>query len=177
MQYRTLIDPLTGLLNRRGIEGIVEHEVRRRARYPAPLALGLVDADHFKEINTRHLLPGGDAALVGIARALSGALRDTDRVGRVGGEEFLVVAPQTDAAGAGALAERLRTAVEQTPIRYDGQAIAVTVSLGFAVAETETAADLQELRHTTAAALAEAKATGRNRSVVRVLGASARQAS
>ena len=112
----------------------VEHEIRRRGRQPGPLAVGLIDADHFKTINTEHHHPGGDHALIGLARALVGALRTTDRAGRLGGEEFLVVAPQTDVDGAAALAERIRAAVERTPVHYNGQAIRLTVSVGFAVA-------------------------------------------
>jgi diguanylate cyclase (GGDEF)-like protein len=166
---RAMTDPLTGLPNRRAIEAVAEHEIHRRGRYPGALALGLIDADHFREINRVHLYAGGDEALVGIARSLSGALRDADRLGRVGGEEFRVVAPQTDRAGAEFLAERLRTAVEQATVRYHDQAIPVTVSIGFAVAEASTKADLAQLTHLAADALARAKQSGRNRSVVLAL--------
>jgi diguanylate cyclase (GGDEF)-like protein len=166
-ECQALTDPLTGLPNRRAIEDIAEREVRRRARYPAPLALGLVDADHFREINRRYLHPGGDQALLGISRALSTAVRGADRVGRIGGEEFLVVAPQTNQAGAEALAERLRLAVERAPVRYGAETIAVTVSLGFAVVDFADEADHAGLTRLAAEALAEAKRAGRNRAVVR----------
>jgi diguanylate cyclase (GGDEF)-like protein len=132
-----------------------------------PLALGVLDADHFKEVNRLYDLSGGDAALRGIALALSAALRLSDRAGRIGGEEFLVVAPQTDAAGAAVLAERLRASVAGEPIRYNGSSIAVTISLGFAVADTGIICDYPQLRHAADAALAEAKAAGRNRPVIR----------
>jgi diguanylate cyclase (GGDEF)-like protein len=177
LECQAMTDALTGLLNRQGIEGVAEYEVGRHARYPAPLALGLIDADHFKEINSLHLIPGGDQALTCLARALTGALRAADRVGRVGGEEFLVVAPQTDLAGAKALAERLRTTVEQTPIHYEGKAIALTISVGFAVAEAGMRADVVALQHVAALALNEAKNAGRNCSVVRKLEAPVQQAS
>jgi len=169
MECQATTDPLTGLLNRRAIEALAENEVCRRTRYPEPLALGLIDADHFREINGRYLLPGGDQVLIGLSRALAGCLRAADRVGRVGGEEFLIVAPQTGLAGAGSLAERLRASVEQTSIHYNGQAIAVTVSVGFAVAERGEPADCNQLRHIAATALAEAKRAGRNCSVIRTL--------
>lgn len=162
--------PLTGLLNRRAIEGAAEYEAGRRARYPGPLALGLIDADRFKEVNDRFLWPGGDQVLVGLAGVLSGSLRALDRVGRVGGDEFLVVAPQTDVAGATALAERLRAAVAQTPVRCNGQAVAVTMSVGFAVAEAGETADWGELKRVAAQSAAAAKRAGGNRSVVRALG-------
>ncbi len=170
MEALALTDPLTGLPNRRAIDQAVEEESSRRSRYPAPLALGLVDADHFREINRRHLHPGGDQALIGLARALANSLRKADRVGRVGGEEFLVLSPQTGLYGATALAERLHATVAQTPIHYNGEAIAVTVSIGFVVAEAGTPADFRELRHHAAAALAEAKKAGRNCAIVRVVG-------
>jgi diguanylate cyclase (GGDEF)-like protein len=172
MECLAMTDSLTSLPNRRAIEAVAEHEVRRRSRYPGPLALGMIDADHFREINTVHKHPGGDEALVGIGRSLAGALRVSDQLGRVGGEEFLVVAPQTDQAGAEFLAERLRTAVEQAAVRYRGQDIPVTVSVGFAVAEASTKADLAQLYHFAADALARAKQAGRNRSVVLALPAS-----
>jgi diguanylate cyclase (GGDEF)-like protein len=162
-----LTDPLTGLANRRAIEQDAEYEIRRRNRQPGPMAIGLVDADHFKEVNTRHLHSGGDQALIGLARTLSSSARTTDRVGRVGGEEFLVIAPQTDAAGAEVLAERLRAAVEQTPVRYNGTLIGLTISSGFAVVGAEEQADFAVLQDLAAAALSEAKNAGRNRVVVR----------
>jgi len=79
LESRALLDSLTSLLNRRAIEGIVQYEVRCRARYPAPLALGPIDVDGFKAINSQHLLPGGDQALLGVAGALVGALRAADQ--------------------------------------------------------------------------------------------------
>jgi diguanylate cyclase (GGDEF)-like protein len=169
LESQGLTDALTGLPNRRAIEAAAGREVARRARHPAPLALGLIDADHFKQVNTDHLLSGGDRALVGLARAARAAIRETDSLGRVGGEEFLLVCPMTDAAGAEALAERVRAAVEREPIRYDGKAIALTVSVGMAVAPAGQPADLAALRHVAAQCLAEAKKAGRNRCVVREL--------
>lgn len=171
MKFLAMTDSLTGLFNHRAIEDAVEKELSRRNRYPCALALGLIDADHFKEINRRYLHPGGDQALIGLAQALSSSLRATDRVGRVGGEEFLVLSPQTDLAGAKALAERLRTTVAQTPIFYKGQTIAVTVSIGFAVADAGTPADIRRLKHIAAEALFKAKTAGRNRSIIRTLSA------
>jgi len=169
LECQAATDPLTGLFNRRAIESLAEAELSRRARHPGPMALGLIDADRFKRINTRHLLPGGDQALIGISRALAENLRASDRVGRFGGEEFLVVAPHTNLTGAAALAERLRSAVEQTTISYNGRPIPVTVSVGFAVVEANQTCDSNRLRHVAASALAEAKSAGRNCSVIRAL--------
>lgn len=171
LEFLARTDPLTGLANRRAIEETAEYEIGRRSRSLEPLALGLIDIDHFKEINRRYLHPGGDQALIAVAGVFSGCLRSTDQVGRVGGEEFLVVAPQTDLGGARVLAERLRATVARTPFRYDKQTIAVTVSIGFAVASAGTRAEFMELKHCAAAALAEAKNADRNCVILRALGA------
>jgi len=166
LEMLALTDPLTGLLNRRAIDDVARSELKRHARYHSPLAVGIIDADHFREINRRYLLPGGDQALIGLARTLTSSLRTVDSVGRIGGEEFLVVAPETTHDGAVALAERIRVAVEQSRTSYKGEAIDVTVSLGFAVADGSADCDLDQLRHVAAAALHEAKAKGRNRAEV-----------
>jgi diguanylate cyclase (GGDEF)-like protein len=169
LEMLALTDPLTGLLNRRAIDEVVRNELRRHARYRSPLALGVIDADHFREINRRYLLPGGDQVLIGLARTLAGCLRTVDAVGRIGGEEFLVVAPETNLEGAQALAERIRTTAESARNSYNGEDIHVTVSIGFAVAEAGVDAAYEQMKHLASACLAEAKAAGRNRAVVRAL--------
>lgn len=171
LEKMALTDALTGLPNRRAIELIARKELLRRSRAPGPLAFGVVDADHFKQINSRFLLSGGDCALVALARTLQHTVRaTTDAVGRIGGEEFMVVAPNTDMDGAAILAERLREAVEGCPIMHHGHRIPLTVSVGFAVADPDSAISYEGLREAATVALAEAKATGRNRCVVRLVG-------
>jgi len=165
LEKMALTDPLTGLPNRRAIELIARKELLRRARTPSPIAFGLIDADHFRAINTAHLHCGGDHALVWLGQKLQGSLRAADALGRVGGEEFMVVAPVTDAAGAEALGERLRVAVAERPTLYQGVPIVVTVSLGFAVCPAGAAVNYEALRKQAAAALSEAKGGGRNRCV------------
>jgi diguanylate cyclase (GGDEF)-like protein len=169
LERLALTDPLTSLLNRRAIEDVVRSELRRHARYRSPLALGVIDADHFREINRGHLHPGGDAALLSLARTFTGSLRTVDSVGRIGGEEFLVVAPETDYEGAVHLGERIRSRVEDSRATYEGREIKVTVSIGFAVVQGNRQAEYDQLKHVASAALSEAKAAGRNRSIVRVL--------
>jgi diguanylate cyclase len=169
LEKLALTDPLTGLPNRRALDRLAEAEIRRRTRYPSTLALGLIDADHFKEINNRHLLPGGDQVLVDLARVLSASVRTVDTVGRIGGEEFMVVAPETNLEGAIVLGERIRSAVDSNDFSYKGQRIKVTVSAGFVVAEASVNAEYDQLKHIAAAALAEAKSAGRNRSIVQSL--------
>src|SRR5215470_16368331 len=114
LEKLALTDPLTNLPNRRAMDRIAERELRRRDRYPSPLAIGLIDVDHFKEINARYLLPGGDKVLVDLAKALTSSLRTVDFLGRIGGEEFLVIAPETNLEGTKVLGERIRSTVEKT---------------------------------------------------------------
>lgn len=166
LEMLALTDPLTSLLNRRAIDDVARSELRRHTRYRSPLSLGVVDADHFREINRRYLLPGGDAALVHLARTLTSSLRTVDSVGRIGGEEFLVVAPETNYEGAVHLGERIRLKVEGSPTSYKEQQIDLTVSIGFAVVESGDA-EYDQMKHVASAALSEAKAAGRNRCVVR----------
>jgi diguanylate cyclase (GGDEF)-like protein len=163
LQRLALTDPLTGLFNRRAMDELLRFELKRHARYPSPLTVGLVDIDHFKGINTAYLLTGGDEVLKGLARLLSGTLREVDSVGRIGGEEFLIIARETNEDGARRLAERIREAVAGTPIPYEGQAISITVSLGLTVAEVDVPADYEAMTRQAAFALNQAKGNGRNR--------------
>jgi diguanylate cyclase (GGDEF)-like protein len=167
LERLALTDPLTGLFNRRAMDELARFELKRHARYPSPLTVGILDVDHFKRINTDYLLTGGDEVLKGLARILTGSLREVDSVGRIGGEEFLVIARETGEEGAAHLAERIRSTVANTPIDYHGQPISITVSLGFAVAEVGVPAEYAEMNELAAAALGAAKRNGRNRSEVR----------
>jgi diguanylate cyclase len=158
-----LTDPLTSLPNRRAIVQLAEQELRRRNRYPSPLGVGIIDIDHFKEINTRLLHDGGDKVLSEMARCLQTSLRTVDLVGRIGGEEFLVIAPETDQDGVARLGERIRGVVEQHSFAYKEKAVKVTVSLGFVVVDSAVPADFQALKIAAESALREAKEKGRNR--------------
>jgi diguanylate cyclase (GGDEF)-like protein len=169
LERLAVTDPLTGLLNRRAMDELARFELKRHARYPSPVSLGYVDVDHFKQINTDHLLTGGDAVLKGLSRVLSATVREVDSLGRVGGEEFLVIARETGLEGACMLAERIRSAVAGTPIEYNGHQIRITVSVGFAVADVGVPAEYEEMLRVAAAALDKAKKSGRNRCEVRLL--------
>jgi diguanylate cyclase (GGDEF)-like protein len=166
LEKLALTDPLTGLPNRRAMDRLTERELRRRDRYPSALAIGLIDVDHFKHINATYLLPGGDQVLMDLAKCLSGSLRTVDLLGRIGGEEFLVIAPETNLEGAAVLGERIRSTVEQHLFTYKEHVIPVTVSIGLAVADEGLAADYEQMKHIAAAALAQAKVAGRNRCLV-----------
>jgi diguanylate cyclase (GGDEF)-like protein len=165
LEKLALTDPLTGISNRRAIDRMAERELRRRDRYPSALTLGLIDVDHFKAINDRFLLPGGDKVLIDLAKALGSSLRTVDILGRIGGEEFLFIAPETNMEGAIVLGERIRTTIEQTKFTYGDDEIPVHVSIGLAIADESVTGDYESMKHMAASALAEAKRTGRNRCV------------
>jgi diguanylate cyclase len=169
LQKMALTDELTGLPNRRAMDRLAKSELLRRMRHPAPLALGLVDADHFKEINSRYLLSGGDHVLCWLSHTLARSVRTTDHIGRIGGEEFMVVGPETDAAGALVLADRIRECVSKSRTVYNDHTIGITVSVGMAVAEAGVSAGFDQMKHLAADALQQAKNDGRNCSVVRVV--------
>jgi diguanylate cyclase (GGDEF)-like protein len=171
LEKLALTDPLTNLPNRRAMDRLAERELRRRDRMPGPLAILLIDVDHFKNINDRYLLPGGDKVLTDLARELTLSIRhDVDMVGRIGGEEFMVIAPQTKMEGATTLGERIRSSIERAEFIYKDETIPVRVSIGAAVVDTEVATDYDNMKHWASAALAEAKRTGRNRCVFYPLG-------
>lgn len=166
LEKLALTDPLTGLPNRRAMDRLVERELRRRDRYPSALAVGLIDVDHFKAINDRYLLPGGDKVLVDLSRTLTSSLRTVDLLGRIGGEEFLVIAPETNLEGAYVVGERIRTTVESASFSFKDEPISVRVSIGVAVAEEGVTSDFDAMKELAAKALSQAKKTGRNRCVV-----------
>ncbi|MGL4555652.1 MAG: diguanylate cyclase [Gemmataceae bacterium] len=167
LERLALTDSLTGLLNRRAIEDLLDFELKRHARYTGPVAVGYVDVDHFKQINTEFTQTGGDEALKSLAKVLTACVREVDSVARIGGEEFLVLARETPLDGAIVLSERIRAGVEKARIASAWGEIRLTVSVGVAVADTAT--DRKVLTGLAAEALREAKASGRNRCVVRVL--------
>lgn len=157
--------PLTGVFNRRAIEGLLEGEVAGRSG--SPLSVGFVDIDRFRETNKRHLHTGGDIVIRGVADVISTIIRESDALGRIGGDEFLIIARGTGMEGATALATRIRQSV--TAARFDCQngPASTTVSIGFAVAEGIQAVSAQSLKDMAAKALLEAKEAGRDRAVVR----------
>ena len=157
---------LTGILRREAILEELDRELNRALRYHRPLALALADLDHFKAVNDRHGHLAGDLLLKRAAQALAAPLRATDAVGRFGGEEFLVVLPETDLAGAVAVAEKLRQTVADLAVELDdGTLLKVTVSIGLAAvdAEAEWSPTALELLAEADRALYRAKGAGRNR--------------
>ena len=153
-------DSLTGLLNRAAFFDAFHKEVTRARRYRTPLALIMADLDHFKAVNDRHGHPIGDAVLRETARRLRASLRASDVIGRYGGEEFVVVAPDCDMSDALALAERFRTSICALPIVVPYDEVFVTMSLG--VSATSDMDDADRLLRAADDALYKAKHAGRN---------------
>jgi diguanylate cyclase len=155
------IDGLTQLFNRTHWESCLAREYKRSIRYGTKTALIMFDLDHFKKINDTFGHLGGDAVLRGVAACLKSLVRETDIIGRYGGEEFGVIAADTDTAGAEILAERIRAAVEGLVVKFDGKDIPVTVSLGIAQYR-EGVASPETLIAQADEALYQSKEAGRN---------------
>ncbi|MBV9931507.1 MAG: diguanylate cyclase [Alphaproteobacteria bacterium] len=161
LQRRATTDTLTGLANRRHLIATIDTEVRRARRTGRSLSFAILDIDHFKRINDTHGHAGGDAVLREIAAVLRETTRETDLLGRIGGEEFAVLMPETDTAQAERACERLRAAVAGRTISLaPGVETRVTISTGVALLSGEEAGD--QLMARADRALYEAKAGGRN---------------
>jgi diguanylate cyclase (GGDEF)-like protein len=159
-------DELTGLHNRRYTGQRLREELARSQRHDRRCACVLLDIDLFKRVNDEAGHAAGDAVLRGLARAACGALRESDMLGRWGGEEFLAVLPETDLAGARVIAERLRLAIETMRVDFEGRQLSITASLGVADAlpgHDPEARDAEQLVARADQALYRAKAAGRNR--------------
>ena len=157
-------DGLTGLLNHRMFQARLEEHLARAERYGKGLSLILCDIDHFKSVNDTYGHPAGDEVLRGVARTLAREARQTDLVARYGGEEFALVMPETDAAGALVIAERIRERVGRMTVQSERGPLRVTLSLGIATFPADAAGKAQIVERADAC-LYHAKRHGRNRSV------------
>jgi diguanylate cyclase (GGDEF)-like protein len=164
-------DHLTGLLTRREMDRVLDEELVRSHRYGHPLALVLVDLDHFKQVNDTYGHVSGDAALRSVAGVVNQCARDTDRAGRYGGDELAVLLPETDHVGACVLAERIRAKVAASGVEPPPDAlvrtgpIPLTLSIGVAALPGSTPATPSEFIARADAALYQAKRNGRNQVV------------
>lgn len=160
-------DGLTGLVNRRALDELLDKEFLAAARHRRPLSLLLVDIDHFKSVNDTYGHQAGDSVLREVARRVGALVREGDVAGRYGGEEFLLVLHSCSAQGAREVGERIRAGVEATPIRVESGAdrveLQVTISLGGAEVDHDASMTAEQLLGQADAALYTAKATGRNR--------------
>ena len=169
LEQENIADPLTGVYNRRHLERRLKEEVASARRHGLPLSVLMLDIDHFKQINDRHGHQAGDQVLVLFAGLIKGQLREPDVVVRYGGEEFLVIAPQTAHADAICLAQRLRTHIESNAFtlpeaRASGSALEIRLTCSIGVASlgedlTQPEAIVQRADEN----LYRAKQAGRNR--------------
>lgn len=158
LETAAMNDPLTGVWNRRRFEEALDEAAARSARYGRPYSLALIDIDHFKRVNDRHGHAVGDEALRRVARALAGRIRQADCFARWGGEEFVLLLPETDATAANAVAGDLLRTIETLSIPIAGR---LTVSIG--VGQGREGEESGALFRRVDAALYKAKAAGRNR--------------
>ncbi|MFC7411197.1 sensor domain-containing diguanylate cyclase [Hydrogenophaga atypica] len=156
------LDALTQVLGRRGFTEQAHTEIQRSMRYQHPLSLLMIDIDHFKTINDTHGHATGDAVLLHFAQLLARELRENDMIGRIGGEEFAVLLPNSNAEQAARVAERMREAVANSQIHVRGQPLHFTASFGVAEFQAQELS-LESLMARADAALYEAKRQGRNR--------------
>ena len=156
-------DTLTDMENRRAITDELERAVARSRRHGEMLGVLMLDIDHFKRVNDSYGHQAGDVVLRAVAQTLRARLRAQDVIGRFGGEEFLVVLPETDLEGARAAAEALRAAVEAAPIHWGAQRISVTVSVGLRGGIVTGGDTSDTLVGVADAAMYRAKQSGRNR--------------
>jgi eukaryotic-like serine/threonine-protein kinase len=164
MQRMAATDALTETHNRHRFFELAEAEWEAARLLGRPLAVMMLDIDHFKRVNDTHGHAVGDAVLRAVADRCRAALREADVLGRYGGEEFAVLLPGTELAAATQVAERLRLLIDEVPLQFAGGEIAVTISVGVAAADDATPT-LAALLNRADEALYEAKTSGRNRVV------------
>jgi diguanylate cyclase (GGDEF)-like protein len=161
-QFQATHDGLTGLCNRKGILDLLCREYELATRSGKSIGIMMLDADHFKRINDSYGRLSGDSVLIEIANRIRKNTRSTELAGRYGGEEFLLVLPESEQVNVATVAERIRSAVASEPVHIGDLALQVTLSIGICI--------LQPLLHTAEEALAsadtalyESKNAGRNR--------------
>lgn len=164
LEEMSVRDGLTGIYNRHYLEKTLETEFDRVRRYGGVLSLLLLDVDFFKKVNDTYGHQAGDAVLKDIAARMQTIPRNSDTVGRYGGEEFTLLLPNTSLEGACTLAERLRKIIADQPVKYRDLKVDVTVSIGVTQIRDETE-NYERLLNEADQALYKAKETGRNRVV------------
>jgi diguanylate cyclase (GGDEF)-like protein len=157
-----IMDSLTGLYNRRRFEVVLEGEFKRAARYRSPLSCLMIDIDHFKRVNDSCGHQGGDAVLREMAQLIQATIREVDTPARWGGEEFIVLSPNTPKEKANLAATRILNAIAQHTFS-DVKGGKITVSIGVAGIPDPSIDDKDKLVHAADLAMYEAKKKGRNR--------------
>ena len=160
----TFLDALTGVYNHRYLEMALAAEVKRAARHARPLCLAYIDLDHFKPVNDTLGHAVGNRVLADLGRLFLASIRESDVVGRIGGDEFLVVLPETDASGAQIFAERVRVRVAAYSLQVSADTKVDTVRCSVGVAEFPGGEMTpEELRHIADEAMYRAKRAGGDR--------------
>ena len=163
LSHAAITDPLTRIMNRRGITVGLLDAMAHAERYRTPLTVAMADIDLLKEINASYGRGGGDRVLKDVAGVLADALRMPDKVGRYGGEEFLIVLPHTSLVQGKKIVERIRNSVSKWDFNVGSKKIRRTISIG--VAQYKVGEDLEQLMSHASKALQEAKQGGRNKVV------------
>ncbi|GAB4508199.1 MAG: hypothetical protein Tsb0026_06450 [Sulfuricaulis sp.] len=163
LSQMAITDALTRIMNRRGITVGLLDAMAQAERYRTPLTVAMADVDLLKEINATYGRGGGDRVLKDLAGVLADALRMPDKVGRYGGEEFLIVLPHTSLVQGKKIVERIRSSVSKWDFDVGSKKIHLTISIG--VAQFKAGEDLEQLMSHASGALQEAKQGGRNRVV------------
>jgi diguanylate cyclase (GGDEF)-like protein len=162
LEQMAITDPLTRIFNRRHFFTLAENEMEKATRYKRPLAIILIDADHFKRINDTYGHPFGDQILINLATMIQGNIRTMDILARYGGEEFVLLMPETGIAAALSTAERLRKIIAETPQAHNGKNVKLSISLGVACCDENAEPDITVLVARADQALYESKRRGRN---------------
>jgi len=161
LKHEAMTDPLTELPNRRAFLDAAERELARTLRHRHPLAVAMLDVDHFKQVNDQYGHEVGDSVLQALARLTGAALRTSDLVARLGGEEFAILMPHTEVSAAIHVMNRLRQRLLTQPVVAGGQTVRVSVSIGVAAA-SGTDGSVEGLLRVADEALYAAKKAGRN---------------
>lgn len=165
LERLTRVDGLTALLNRSTFVELTRNELARARRQGTPTTLLLLDLDHFKQVNDTWGHPAGDEVLRHVAALCSGTVRSTDLVGRLGGEEFIILLPATRPEAGRMLAEKLRLRIQNTPAQVQGHALGICVSIGLTSTAPDAGSSFDALYAAADHALYQAKQWGRNRVV------------
>ena len=159
------IDELTGIQNRRSLMEKLKMELCIHARKKRPLALAMIDIDHFKKVNDTYGHQCGDTVLIKMANLFAGRLRGYDTLGRYGGEEFVIILPEATPEEAQRICERIRQNVEKKVFHYEKETIQMTISIGVASSEAHSFPEAEELLKKADDSLYQAKDNGRNQVV------------
>jgi diguanylate cyclase (GGDEF)-like protein len=161
----SITDGLTGLLNRKHILELLDREISRSRRYGHPVSVLMLDIDHFKNVNDTYGHQTGDAVMRRLADCLCETVRENDLVGRYGGEEFLILLPDSNARNSAQTAQRIRKMVQDLEIETSNENVSVTVSIGVS-SYPQYGQDANAVICAADAALYQAKSSGRNQVVL-----------